>query len=167
MKKVKSKEIQQSFAGQIVKIGLFGGLFWGFVWYFFYIFSFTDIGPNYFLLPLAFGEWKKEWIGQLIGICIMSILSIGTAALFGSLFKRFQGILPGIVYGMVWWCMLFFGVSMFSPVIKHVWEFPKETIVTTVCIFIIYGVFIAYSVSFEASMQNLVSRKRERNYSNE
>lgn len=162
----KNEKNEKSFASKIVQIGLFGGFFWGCVWYFFYIFSYTDVGPNYFLLPFALGEWKKEWIGQFVGIFGMSILSIGTAALFGALFKRFQGVIPGIIYGLIWWSVLFFSVSLFSPVLKDVWQLPKETIVTTVCIFIIYGVFIAYSVSFEANERNLTSGKKEGNYSN-
>ncbi len=35
-----------------------------------------------------------------------------------------------------------------APVIKSALHLPKETIVTTICIFILYGVFIAYSVSY-------------------
>ncbi|AQQ64861.1 hypothetical Protein FORC21_4066 [Bacillus cereus] len=44
-----------------VQIGLFGGIFWGGIWYFLHIFSFTEAGPNYFLLPFAFGSWKEGY----------------------------------------------------------------------------------------------------------
>ena len=44
-----------------VQIGLFGGLFWGGIWYFLHIFSFTEAGPNYLLLPFAFEVGKKGY----------------------------------------------------------------------------------------------------------
>ncbi|WP_281172442.1 YqhR family membrane protein [Ectobacillus panaciterrae] len=166
MEKNQNKKQPQAFMKKAAQIGLFGGLFWGAVWYFLHIFSFSNVGPNYFLMPFALGDWKKDVWGNVSGIAVMGILSIVIAMLYGALFKKFQGVIPGIIYGLFWWAVLFLGIGSLSPVLKNALEFQKETLITTICIFILYGVFIAYSVSFEASEEKLTGTAKETNYSN-
>ncbi|MFX3622579.1 MAG: YqhR family membrane protein [Ectobacillus sp.] len=166
MEKKQQKEQPQSFMKKVMGIGIFGGLFWAGVWYFLHIFSFSEVGPNYFILPFAFGDWKQGVWGNILGIIVMGVLSLGVAVLYGALFKKFQGVIPGILYGLVWWGILFLAVGFLSPVVKHALEFPRSTLVTTICIFVLYGVFITYSVSYEAMEENLLRGKKEANYSN-
>ncbi|MCP8967066.1 YqhR family membrane protein [Ectobacillus ponti] len=143
-----------SFMKNVVKIGLFGGIFWGLVWYLLHIFSFTEVGPNYLLMPLALGSWKEGMWGQLGGVAVMGLFSIGTAILYGLFLKKFQGVVPGIPYGLVWWGLVFFVIGSLSPVLKNALQLPKETVIATICIFILYGVFLSYSVSYEALEEN-------------
>ncbi len=160
------KEKQQSFAKKVVIIGLFGGIFWSLVWYFFHIFSFSQVGPNYLLLPFAFGDWKNGVWGQFAGILAIGIISILLALLYGAFLKNFQGMIPGIIFGAAVWAVLFLGISSFIPSLEGMKELTKETMVTTICIYILYGVFIAYSVSYEASEQNRAAQGSQSNYSN-
>ena len=130
-----------------VQIGLFGGIFWGGVWYFLHIFSFTEAGPNYFLLPFAFGSWKEGVWGNVFGIVCMGLLSI----LIAFLYKAFLQSLKDYSGNYLWAILVgttVLGMGLMAPVIKSALHLPKETIVTTICIFILYGVFIAYSVSY-------------------
>ncbi|MDM5156400.1 YqhR family membrane protein [Bacillus sp. DX1.1] len=157
---------EQSITKKIVQIGLFGGLFWGGVWYFLHIFSFTEAGPNYLLLPFAFGTWKEGVWGNVLAIVFIGILSIIVAFLYKATFKKFEGVLPGILYGFFWWAILFLGIGSIAPVIKSALQLSKETIVTTICIFILYGVFISYSVAFEANNVNQGEGTEKTNYSN-
>ena len=157
---------EQSVTKKIVQIGLFGGLFWGSVWYFLHIFSFTALGPNYFLLPFALGRWKEGVWGNIAGIICMGILSILVAFIYKAVLSKFEGLIPGIIYGLLWWGLLFFAIAHVAPVIKSMVEMPKETIVTTACIFILYGVFIAYSVSFEVNNNTSTRDAEKTNYSN-
>ncbi|PGM95044.1 hypothetical protein CN958_08400 [Bacillus cereus] len=157
---------EQSTIRNFVQIGLFGGLFWGGIWYFLHIFSFTEAGPNYLLLPFAFGDWKEGVWGNVLGIICMGLLSILVAFLYKALFKKFEGVLPGIIYGLFWWALLFLGMGLMAPVIKSALHLPKETIVTTICIFILYGVFISYSVAFESNNTNRGEGIEKTNYSN-
>ncbi|MFD3447774.1 YqhR family membrane protein [Microbacteriaceae bacterium 4G12] len=155
-----------SFMKKVIQIGTFGGLFWGCVWYFLHIFSFSEVGPNYLLMSFALGYWKQGVWGNLIAIAVIGLLSIVIAILYGSFLKKLQGVTPGIVYGCAWWILLFIAVGSFSPVLKNALELQKATVVTTLCIFILYGVFIAYSISFEWSQKNVNNEMEEPNYSN-
>ncbi|MCM3738230.1 YqhR family membrane protein [Bacillus cytotoxicus] len=157
---------EQSVTKKIVQIGLFGGLFWGGVWYFLHIFSFTALGPNYLVLPFALGDWKEGGWGNIVGIICMGILSILVAFIYKAVLSKFEGLIPGVIFGLVWWGLLFFVIAPVAPVIKSMMGMPKETIVTTACIFILYGVFIAYSVSFEVNNNTSTTDEEKANYSN-
>jgi Conserved membrane protein YqhR len=156
------KEKPKSQFAKIAVIGFVGGLIWSLVAYFAFIFHFTEIGPNFFLSLFQVGGWKEAIIGQLVSILLLSLLSIGVAFLYQFFFKQFQGVLPGMVYGVAIWAILFLMLPLFTPIIRPVNELQVATITTSVCILILYGVFIAYSVSFEAMEQ----RRDESNYSN-
>jgi hypothetical protein len=162
----KNQSKPTSLAKKAIQIGLFAGLFWGLVWYFFHIFSFTNVGPNHLLMPFALGKWKEGVWGNLSGVIVMTILSILLAILYGAFFKKFQGVIPGVIQGLILWSILFFGIGFLSPVVDMPFELSRATLVTTICIFILHGVFIAYSVSFEASEQKLTGVGKEANYSN-
>lgn len=86
---------EQSITKKIVQIGLFGGLFWGGVWYFLHIFSFTEAGPNYLLLPFAFGTWKEGVWGNVLAIVFIGILSIIVAFLYKATFKNLKAYCQG------------------------------------------------------------------------
>ncbi len=97
----------------------------------------------------------------------MGLLSILISFLYKAFLAKFEGIIPGIIYGLFWWALLFFGMGLMAPVIKSAFNLPKETIVTTICIFILYGVFIAYSVSYAVNSNKAEQEGEEKtNYSN-
>ncbi|GGE73792.1 YqhR family membrane protein [Priestia taiwanensis] len=156
------KEKPQSSFSKVTIIGFVGGLIWSVIAYISFIFHFTEVGPNFFLTSFQVGGWANAVTGQLVSIFVLSVVSIAVAFLYQAFFKQFQGVLPGIIYGLAMWAILFLLSPLFMSVIRPVKELQIATITTSVCIFILYGVFIAYSVSFEA-----MERKRnESNYSN-
>ena len=140
--------------------------FLGGIWYFLHIFSFTEAGPNYLLLPFAFGSWKEGVWGNVLGIVCMALLSI----LIAFCIKRFWQNLKGFFQDDLWSILVgvtIFGVGLIAPAIKSALHLPKETIVTTICIFILYGVFIAYSVSYAVNTNKAEREGEEKtNYSN-
>nr|WP_236783527.1 YqhR family membrane protein [Bacillus cereus] len=121
------------------------------------------------LFPFTICVWKLErgvW-GNVFGIVCMGLLSILIAFLYKAFFAKFEGIIAGIIYGLFWWALLFLGMGLMAPVIKSALHLPKETIVTTICIFILYGVFIAYSVSYAVNSNKAEQEGQEKtNYSN-
>ncbi|MFC4324016.1 YqhR family membrane protein [Litchfieldia salsa] len=140
-----------SMIAKVVITGLFGGIFWSLLNYGTYVFNFTEISPNLVLQPWTVGDWKDRVLGQFIGIAVIGILSIGVALLYYALLRRFQKIWVGMAFGIALWAMVFFVLNPIFPGLKAVTELDRNTNITTICFYILYGVFIGYSISFEAN----------------
>lgn len=134
---------------KVLIIGLFGGLFWSLLAYLAYLFHFTELSPNMVLTPWAVGDWKHHTLGNFIGIIFIGLLSILVAFLYYVIFRKSQEIWTGIIYGAVLFVLVFYLLNPIFPGLESVREFKKETIVTTICLYILFGAFIGYSISFE------------------
>ncbi|WP_099360680.1 YqhR family membrane protein [Fredinandcohnia onubensis] len=143
------KNGDMSLMAKVVVIGLFGGIFWSLLSYLTYIFNFTELSPNLILKPWILGDWKNRVLGQFIGIFMIGIISIGVALLYYALLKKFQSIWVGAAFGIALWLIVFYVFNPIFPDIKTVGELERNTVITTICFYILYGVFIGYSISFE------------------
>lgn len=129
--------------------GLFAGIFWGMIGYICYIFSLTEIRPNVFLEPWALGNWKNEWIGTIISILLMGVFSIPTAFIYYWALKKWNGIWLGLTYGLVIFLLVFIVLNPLFPSIKPLFDLNRDTIITSICLFLVYGLFIGYSINYE------------------
>ncbi|WP_449536915.1 YqhR family membrane protein [Ferdinandcohnia sp. Marseille-Q9671] len=148
------KEGEMSFLTKVVVIGLFGGIFWSLLSYLSYVFHFTEISPNLVLKPWILGEWKNRVLGQFIGVFVIGIISIGVALLYYAFLKKFQSIWVGAAFGIALWVIVFYVLNPIFPDIKTVAELKRNTVITTICFYVLYGVFIGYSISFEENEMN-------------
>ena len=98
-----------------------------------YIFIYRS-GTELFTSTICLWKLERRVWGNVSGIVCMGLLSILIAFLYKAFLAKFEGILPGIIYGLFWWALLFFGVGLIAPAIKSALHLPKETIVTTICI---------------------------------
>ena len=116
-----------------VQIGLFGGIFWGGIWYFLHIFRLRkqDRIISFYHLRLVVG---RKGHGECVRNCLYGTSFNFNCLLYKICFAKFEGILPGMIYGLFWWALLFFGMGLLAPAIKSALNLPKETIVTTMCI---------------------------------
>lgn len=129
--------------------GLFGGVFWSIIGYLAHLFHFTTLHPNVILEPWALGRWKKEWQGTLISIILIGIISIGIAYIYYAAFKQFKGMAAGIIYGLALFLIVFFVLNPLFPSISPIYDLSRDTIITSICLYIIYGLFIGYSISYQ------------------
>ncbi|WP_456278321.1 YqhR family membrane protein [Bacillus sp. AK128] len=144
--------------------GIFGGLLWASLGYLAYLFSFTKIPPNVILEPWTIGNWKSGVLGQFIAIFLIGLISILVAFGYLATLRKFDKIWMGVLFGVVLWGIVFFILNPIFPGIDPIRELDVNTIVTTICLFVLYGTFIGFSISFEASE---LTNKSEPNYSNE
>ncbi|MFB4210916.1 YqhR family membrane protein [Shouchella sp. JSM 1781072] len=144
---------QMGFPMKVVLIGFFGGLIWSFVGYACYYFHLTEVGPSFVLLPWALGDWKIGHTGQVVGMAVIAVLSIGIAFLYKVLLQKVNSMWPGVGFGVVLWVILFYILNPFIVDLDPVQSYSLNTIVTTLCLFIIYGLFIGYSISYEYAEQ--------------
>ncbi|MED4453529.1 YqhR family membrane protein [Metabacillus fastidiosus] len=148
-------EQKASLVGKVAVIGFAGGVFWGLLAYLAYILNLTEISPNLILQPFILGQWKNGTMGNIIGIIVLGILSIGAAFVYYVLLKRFKSMYIGILFGLLLFGLVFFVLNPIFPNLKSVAELQRSTIVTTVCIYILYGLFVGYSISFEYNELNI------------
>ncbi|MEC2075399.1 YqhR family membrane protein [Metabacillus fastidiosus] len=148
-------EQKTSLVGKVAVIGFAGGIFWGLLAYLVYILNLTEISPNLILQPFILGQWKNGTMGNIIGIIVLGILSIGAAFVYYVLLKRFKSMYIGILFGLLLFGLVFFVLNPIFPNLKSVAELQRSTIVTTACIYILYGLFVGYSISFEYNELNI------------
>lgn len=142
-------EPKMSQVSKVVTTGLFGGVFWSFIAYIAFVLNFIEISPKLILQPIALGSWKNHTLGEFIGIILIGLISIGVAFVYYAVFKRFRSMWIGILYGAILWGIVFFILNPMFPDLKEIFELSRGTIVTSVCIYILYGLFVGYSISFD------------------
>ncbi|MFF3022788.1 YqhR family membrane protein [Gottfriedia sp. NPDC057948] len=143
---------------KIASIGFFGGIFWSSVLLVLSYFDFTQIGPNFVLERIKLGKWANGYIENLISIVGIGIISIIIAFIFYFIGRKFNGILPGIFFGLLLWVIVFILLGKIAFDLKAIKDYSSDTTVTTICLFILYGTFIAYSVSFAFQEQKAYLR---------
>lgn len=147
-----------SFLSSVMMTGFFGGIIWGTIGYLAYIFNFTEIHPNVVLDPWTIGSWKKTWLGTVISILFIGGVSILAALIYYTAFRRLRGSWPGTIYGALLFLLVFLVLHPIFPGIKPLWELDKNTLITTLCIYIIFGTFVGYSISYEYEEREYAKR---------
>ncbi|TWI55965.1 YqhR family membrane protein [Halalkalibacter nanhaiisediminis] len=147
------QEEQMSFVAKVALIGLYGGLIWSLVGYFAFFFNFIRVGPALVLMPFALGAWKDTYVGQLVGVAVITVLSIGVAYLYKLILQKFHKLWVGVAFGLTLWILVFYLLNPIFPGLKSVANLDSNTIITSICLYVLYGVFIGYSISYEYAEQ--------------
>ncbi|WP_064091570.1 YqhR family membrane protein [Rossellomorea aquimaris] len=142
-------EAPLSFISMVILTGFIGGVFWSAISYLCYFFSFTKIEPNIIFEPWAVGNWKEKWIGIILSIVAYGIVSIGVALIYYGLLRKFKSMWVGAGYGIVLYLAVFFVLKPLFPSIKSFTSIDYHTLITSLCLYVLYGVFIGYSISYE------------------
>lgn len=129
--------------------GFVGGIFWSLVGYLAYFFHFTELSPNMLLLPWNVGDWKYGKTGNYVAIFLIGLLSILVALLYYVTLRRMKSMWAGIGYGVALWGVVFYVINPLLPELRSVAELEPNTVITTICLYMLYGLFIGYSISFE------------------
>ncbi len=145
--------------GVINSVGFFGGLLWGVIFQICHYFHFTEIGPTFLLRTWVKADFVKGWMGVVLSILCLCIISIIFAYVYSFIFRKLTSYWIGIIYGIVLWAIAFLVLRPLFPGMKTVWELSKDTITTTLCIFILYGLFVGYSISFEYHERDLEAKE--------
>lgn len=143
------KEEPMSFMTLVILTGLVGGILFSGMAYLAYTFNMTNISPRVILEPWALGEWKKGWLGTVISMILYGGISILAAIIYYALLRRFKSMWTGIAYGLVLFLLVFFVLHPLFPGIKPFNKIDFNTIVTSICIYSLYGLFIGYTISYE------------------
>ncbi|MFB5268387.1 YqhR family membrane protein [Paenibacillus enshidis] len=138
-----------------LQLGFFAGLIWGLVRWLFYILHFTVVLPGFLAEPFFKHSFMKSTAGHLTGLLFFIVFSMIATFLYTALLRKLKGPYPGLIFGAVWWTVLFVWagprLGMFPPVTRLTWD----TLVSEFCVFLLWGLFIGYTVAFEFTDERL------------
>ncbi|MBA4535787.1 hypothetical protein H1Z61_01205 [Bacillus aquiflavi] len=143
------REDKMSFIGKTIVTGFIAGVFWSSIGQICYGLNLTEVSTNMILEPWAVGAWKNSWLGIVISILLIGFLSIGVALLYYVFLKKIKSMWAGIGYGVALFFLVFLILNPIFPEVEPLRKLEKNSIITLVCLYILYGVFIGYSISYE------------------
>lgn len=134
-----------------LSIGIWGALIWSFIGYFSYWLNLSDYSPSHFGKPFLNPDYLFRWQGILLSISIVIIMSIILSFIYSLFFSHILTPWIGAALGAVLWYIL---VG---------WrDVSFTTLLSTFSLFVLYGIFIGYSLSMEFSsmeMENEIAEK--------
>ena len=160
------KERPMSFISLVIWTGMFGGIFWTFIGYIGYIFNFTELRPNFILEPWAIGSWKYGWLGTVISFIAIGFFSTGAAFAYYLILRKFKTIYIGMGYGIALFVCVFVILNPLFPSMAPFLELKRDTIISSVCLYVLYGVFVGTSISYEESEIQLKKYKDKKAVTN-
>ncbi|WP_227995153.1 YqhR family membrane protein [Oceanobacillus sp. CFH 90083] len=149
-KKQQINDNEESVLKKSMYTGFIGGIVFSLIASAMYYFNFLEVHPKaYLLTSWVSNAWTDTWLGIFITTILAGVVSLLVAFLYYLLFKKIKYMWMGIIYGFILWALLFL---LFRPIfsdIPSVMEWSLNTWVTTICLFILYGTFIGYSISYD------------------
>lgn len=138
-----------------LNIGFFAGLIWGGMKVLTYYLGFTKVWPAFLAKPYLKDSLLENWVGHLIGWGHFIVFSILAAVIYVFVLYRLKGPWPGLLYGAAWWLLLYLAIGPVSGMMKVLWKLDLNSIITDCCIFLLWGVFIGYTIAFEYTDERL------------
>lgn len=130
-------------------IGFFAGLIWGVTRWLFYELKFTVELPGLIVDPFFKSSYLKTGWGLVVGIASYIIFSILAALIYKALLGKLRGPWPGVFYGLGWWVVMFLILGPTLGFSRQITVAGWNTLFSELCIFLLWGLFIGYSIAFE------------------
>ncbi|MFD1018716.1 YqhR family membrane protein [Thalassobacillus hwangdonensis] len=139
-----------SILNKALMTGFVAGVLWGVIGGIAYYFSFTQVSAASFLIRSFFqNSWSGGLLAEVLAILGVGLISILVALIYYLTMKRMNGLVPAILFGIAIWGIVFYLLNPIFPAVPGLGELNSDTIVTTICLFLLYGTFIGYSISYE------------------
>jgi hypothetical protein len=132
-----------------INIGFFAGLIWGSIRIVAYVLGFTEVVPGFLLEPFFKHNFLSGLGGFIIGLLVFTVFSIVASLIYILIFFRLKGAWPGILFGFFWFIIIYISIGPVFQLIKPIGVLSWNSIWTDGCIFVMWGTFIGYSISFE------------------
>lgn len=140
-----------------LQLGFFAGLIWGGIKGVMYYLKFSTVVPGFLVEPFFKTQFLHSQRGYYLGWLFFIIFSMAAALIYTLLFRKFKGPLPGIIYGIVWWILLFVVPGPDLGLTLPFRQLPVQTNISEFCLYLLWGLFIGYT----AAMEYTDERKRE------
>ena len=137
-----------SFVIFIIIVGMVGGIVSLFLFTFCFYFNFITINPKFVLRYFSDGL-RSFWVDILLLIVIFMLFSVVVSLIYSLLFRKKNEYYWGLIYGVLMFLLVF---GLVHPLFFQETLIINEkvsTFITMFCLFLLYGVFIGYSISYE------------------
>ncbi|GAA5415482.1 hypothetical protein Pryu01_00506 [Paraliobacillus ryukyuensis] len=130
--------------------GFVGGILWSSIGWLMNYFNFTVFSPASFIIrSWLHAKWTSSWLAEIISVVIIGLISLFVALVYYFILRKARGLWPSIIFGLLLWGIVFYVLLPIFPNIKPVQQLNSDTIVTTICLYLLYGIFIGYSISYD------------------
>ncbi|RXT13766.1 YqhR family membrane protein [Ammoniphilus sp. CFH 90114] len=140
-------------------IGGIGGAFWTMLGYVAYFMNFTKVGPSLFVTPFFQPELVDRPLAQFTGVGFATVLSILVALAYVFTLARFYSPWIGIGLGVGGFGFFYY---VLNPLIgftnKPIHVLGMNTFTTELCLFILWGLFVGFSLSTEFASKEGAAR---------
>lgn len=132
-----------------LQIGLFAGIIWGGLKIVEHYLRFTTVPVGFLAKPFYRSSFFHSTAGFWTGWAYFILFSIVASWLYAALFRKVKGHWAGIGYGIAWWVILYVLLGPPAGMMKWMYRMDWNTILTDFCLFVVWGLFIGFSISFE------------------
>lgn len=127
---------------------LFAGFLIGILQLLLFYFNMIEIDPKSIVESVVFFEIRGNLLTYILYLVINMLISLIIATVYYFLLKRTKGWLSGAIYGIILW-VIFYCFLPFIIVNDMLWNiYQSETTVISLCMSLLYGIFIGYSISY-------------------
>ncbi len=126
-----------------------------------YSLHFTKVGPTVFLFFLKEQKWFDKWQGYLLSLGLLIGVSIIAAFIYKYVLGKIKSIWISLAYGLFLYIFVFFLIEPWIKEVPSVLTLDTDTNTTMICLSLLYGLFVGYSISFD-----LQTGSQQQNYSN-
>ncbi|XID94134.1 YqhR family membrane protein [Paenibacillaceae bacterium WGS1546] len=132
-----------------LKIGFFAGLIWGLVRWLAAGLNFTDVNAAFLLDPFVPNRILGGALWQFAGWAAFIGMSMIAALVYLGLFRKISGPWPGLAFGAAWWGLVYAWAGPLVGAVPPLRRIGWHSIATDFCLFLLWGLFIGYSIAFE------------------
>ncbi|MNW60037.1 hypothetical protein D3C74_379950 [compost metagenome] len=138
-----------------LETGFFAGLIWGAVKGLFFYMRFTTVLPGYLVEPFFKSSFLQSQAGYYVGWFFFTVFSIIATIIYTLLFRKLKGPMPGMVYGVAWWLIIFVAAQPMLHMTKPIRELSTNTIISELCLYLLWGLFIGYTAAEEFTNERM------------
>jgi len=132
-----------------LKIGFFAGLIWGLLRWLATGLHFTSVAQAFLLDPFVPRAWLGGFYWQAGGLAAFIAMSMLAAVVYVALLGKLSGPWPGIGFGAIWWVLAYAWAGPYIGAVPPLNRIGWDSLVTDFCLFLMWGLFIGYSIAFE------------------
>jgi hypothetical protein len=132
-----------------LKIGFFAGLIWGLVRWLATGLNLTNVTQAFLIDPFVKRSILGSFYWQMTGFAAFIAMSVVAAFLYVLILGRLKGPWPGLFMGAVWWGLVYALAGPAIGAVPPLRQIGWNSIVTDFCLFLMWGIFIGYSIAFE------------------